>query len=591
VDPLGIDVVLLTTDRGTQVWRYWHGQWKQARTNPWSVTSAIDPERNTIDIGVNRDLLPSVRGPWRAFGVLGIQNPQGGTWFDGSEEIYDLAFVGDEPTALWQDAQQGDILGGPRVPTNDGLTSTRAAAVLDWRKVFGGRTELADARSPGFHTYLYKSALDLPEGRTDPNPQVSTQHEYLGPYQPYLVFIPEQKPAGNPMTVWLHGANNNHLQSIFEAGFYVGTARAGSPDWYLVPMFQEDAQIQAALPATIQISVLGRGETLGYQGISEIDVLEATEDAVRRLGIDRNRITLSGASMGGIGTYRLATLYPDLWAAAIPAIGSGAAVRPLFTNLRNVPVRQLNGRLDSGALGPPSEQDAVTLDQLGYDHKYWLADDRGHEIPGYYGCVFAQTATQKVRNPDPHEVVYRVDPALFQEDPTRDVSIRYDSAYWVSGIAVHGSTPGQVTARSLAIPHTQEGLVRASTVGENKTAGRDLCGPNPTFAPGWSPVHPLGESWLERSLTRVPGAAQPLQNALEVELTGLAAVTFDLGRAHIDTRHATVTVTTDAPVDVTLTGVRWGTRATLDGARSGWSHGGRLRVSVPAGTHAISLDR
>ena len=155
-------------------------------------------------------------------------------------------------------------------------------------------------------------------------------------------------------------------------------------------MFQEDAQIQAALPATIQISVLGRGETLGYRGISEIDVFEATEDAIDRL---RHRPRPRDAQRRVDGRHRdvpaRPRCIPDRWAAAIPAIGSGAAVRPLFPNLRNVPVRQLNGRLDNGALGPPSEEDAVTLDALGYDHKYWLGNDRGHEIPGYYGCVFA----------------------------------------------------------------------------------------------------------------------------------------------------------------------------------------------------------
>jgi hypothetical protein len=179
---------------------------------------------------------------------------------------------------------------------------------------------------------------------------------------------------------------------------------------------------------------------------------------------------------------------------------------------------------------------------------------------------------------------------LFQEDPSRDVSIRYDAAYWVSGIVVHGATPGQVTARSLAIPHAEETLVRRSVTGENQTAGRDLCGPNPAFAPGWSPVHPNGETWLERSLTREPGAALPRENVLEVELTNVAAVTLDLRRARIDTRRdATIRVSTDAPVELTLAGAGWGTRVKVDGERAGWSRH-RVRVALPAGTHTIELD-
>ena len=40
--------------------------------------------------------------------------------------------------------------------------------------------------------------------------------------------------------------------------------------------------------------------------------------------IDDNRIYLMGHSMGGIGTWKLAPKYPDIWAAIAPFSGSGA---------------------------------------------------------------------------------------------------------------------------------------------------------------------------------------------------------------------------------------------------------------------------
>ena len=282
------------------------------------------------------------------------------------------------------------------------------------------------------------------------------------------------------MTVWLHGANNNHLQSIFEAGFYVGTRR-GQRGLVPRPDVPGGRTIDAALPATIQISVLGRGETLRLPGHQRDRRVRGHRRRERRLGIDPDRVTISGASMGGIGTYRLGHALPGPLVGGVPAIGSGEAMRPLFPNLRNVPVRQLNGRLDNGALGPPSEQDAVTLDALGYDHKYFLGNDRGHEIPGYYGCVFATTASRRsATRTRTRSCTGSIRPSS-RKTRRRDVSIRYDSAYWVSGIRVHGTTPGQVTARSLAIPHTEETITRSILTGENQTAGHDLCGPNPTF--------------------------------------------------------------------------------------------------------------
>ena len=87
-----------------------------------------------------------------------------------------------------------------------------------------------------------------------------------------------------------------------------------------------------------------------------------------------------------------------------------------------------------------------------------------------------------------------------------------------------------------------------------------------------------------------PGAPQPRANALEAELTNLDAVTFDLDRARLSSRWgAEVRVTTDTEVSVKLVGVGWRTRIKLDGAGVGSSWKGRARVTVPPGTHTISI--
>ena len=39
--------------------------------------------------------------------------------------------------------------------------------------------------------------------------------------------------------------------------------------------------------------------------------------------IDENHIYLMGHSMGGIGTWKIAAKYPDVWAAIAPFSGSG----------------------------------------------------------------------------------------------------------------------------------------------------------------------------------------------------------------------------------------------------------------------------
>ena len=578
---LGVEELVVVSTDGAELWSYTAGAW----STTGAFYAAVDPDANVMETVVPSNLLDiPAEGTWRAFGVLGILNSAGGSWLDSSEAIYDLAFVGDEPFVRWQENRQADILAGE-------LASSNAAAEIDFEKITAQTTELFDGMSPGWHTCLHHSALDLPEGVNLPDAAEPWQHEFLGPYQPYMVFIPEELPEGNPLTVYLHGADQNHLQSIFVVPIgYVGTARQQSEDLYLIGMFQQDAALDESVPATIQVFPLGRGETLGYQGISEVDVLEVLADAIERFDIDPNRVSLQGSSMGGVGAYRLGLLYPDLWASILPHIGTGQSYRDMFQNLRNVPVRQINGLQDSAALGAASEGDADRLEELGYDYHYWLVDDRGHEAAAYYRCVFEQAALDFERNPNPYQVVYTVDPALFNVDPTRDLDLRYDSAYWVSGIAVSDdAAPGTVDAVSNALPHSTETVDADDTTRNNKVDGQDLCGPNPAFAPGWTPVHPDGESWRERWLVRVPGTPEQTSNDLQATLTNVRSVAFDLQQAGITTlEEAAVNISTDSAVAVTLKGLAYDARVLLDGAVVAIADSdNQATVNLPAGDHEL----
>jgi len=579
---LGVEKLVVVSSDGAKLWSYAGQTWSASEM----FAATVDPVLNVMKTVVPSSLLDTPEeGIWRAFAVLGIRNASGGSWLDGSEPIYDLAFVGDEPFVRWQENRQADILAGL-------LPSSNAAADIDFQKMTDGTTELVDGKSPGWHTYLHHSALNLSEGVNLPDPDKPWQHEFLGPYQPYMVFVPEVLPEGNPLTVYLHGADNNHLQSIFVVPLgYVGTARQQSEDLYLIGMFQPDVTLDTSVPVTIQVYPLGRGETLRYEGISEVDVLEVLADAIERLDIGPDRVSLQGSSMGGVGAYRLGVLYPDLWASILPHIGTGVAYRDvLFPNLRNVPVLQINGFLDSGQLGPPSEGDADRLDELGYQYHYWLVNDRGHECPAYYRCVFEHAALDFTRNPNPYQVVYTVDPALFNVDPTRGLDLRYDSAYWVSGIEVgNDAMPGTVDVVSNALPHSTETIERNEVTRNNQVDGQDLWGPNPAFAPGWSPTHPDGESWRERSLVRVPGSAEPTSNDLQAKLTNIGAVTLDLNRAGIGAgEDCTIDVSTDSAVIVTLKGLDRNAGAVLQGVLLGAANDqGQATFELPAGDHQV----
>lgn len=60
--------------------------------------------------------------------------------------------------------------------------------------------------------------------------------------------------------------------------------------------------------------------------------------------IDNTRVYLTGNSMGGYGTWALATLYPDWFAAVMPICGGG--IGGFAKNLVNLPIRTFHGLRD-----------------------------------------------------------------------------------------------------------------------------------------------------------------------------------------------------------------------------------------------------
>ena len=116
-----------------------------------------------------------------------------------------------------------------------------------------------------------------------------------GTAQPFMVTIPKDycPRKAYALEVSLHGASGSHLGDTEPS----------------VPGFR--------------LNVLGRSPYGGYFGLSEVDVLEAIDYVRGHWNIDPDRIHLVGASMGGLGTFVLASRFPDLFASARPICGGG----------------------------------------------------------------------------------------------------------------------------------------------------------------------------------------------------------------------------------------------------------------------------
>ena len=89
--------------------------------------------------------------------------------------------------------------------------------------------------------------------------------------------------------------------------------------------------------------------------------------------VDENRIYLMGHSMGGIGTWKVAAKYPDVWAAIGPISGSG--VPATIERFRSIPEVVVHGDNDATVNVSGSRNMVEKMKELGVDVKYI-------EVPG-----------------------------------------------------------------------------------------------------------------------------------------------------------------------------------------------------------------
>jgi hypothetical protein len=132
----------------------------------------------------------------------------------------------------------------------------------------------------------------------------------LGLYVP-----PSYKPGDGkkyPLVVGLHGMNSYPL-SMMRALFGMDDEKkeAAWKDRHPVPVPDVDAFV---------ITPYAHGNTM-YWEIGEDDVLYMMRWAAKVFPIDETRITVTGPSMGGIGSASLPFRYPNVFAAAAPLCG------------------------------------------------------------------------------------------------------------------------------------------------------------------------------------------------------------------------------------------------------------------------------
>jgi pimeloyl-ACP methyl ester carboxylesterase len=226
-----------------------------------------------------------------------------------------------------------------------------------------------------------------------------------------------------PLVVYLHGFNQDNPEYI---------------NWWSADKRHDPSSDKYDV---IFIEPHGRGNTQ-YLGIGDRDVLKCIEMAKQRFNVDDDRVYLVGSSMGGYGTWNVATRHPELFAAIAPIYGGGdyhvnisqnnlkkMSAWEIFFNDKSSSTSQLESLVNMPILVSHGDQDQSVnvnlsrylvrmLQRWDYDVRYIEVPGKGHTELGLWDQMIPWLLEHK-RNASPRQVRIRA------------ADLRTASAYWV----------------------------------------------------------------------------------------------------------------------------------------------------------------
>jgi poly(3-hydroxybutyrate) depolymerase len=133
-----------------------------------------------------------------------------------------------------------------------------------------------------------------------------------GSLQPYTVFVPKDydRKTPRPLLLLLHGSGGDQWEIPQAAANLDGRS-----------VFRGALEEKLQEPTFLLCAPLARGPS-GYEQIAEVDVLQMLDEIQRDYRVDPNRVYAMGWSMGGAGSYLMASRFTDRFAAVMPIAGS-----------------------------------------------------------------------------------------------------------------------------------------------------------------------------------------------------------------------------------------------------------------------------
>ncbi len=395
---------------------------------------------------------------------------------------------------------------------------------------------------------------------------------FYGRHQPYGLYVPSTYGGRKrlPAALVLHGLGGSHSSYNSQPGFLADMGEGEGSGGSLPPMFL--------------ITPLARGSSF-YADWGEADTLAVLDDVQRRFHIDADRLYLTGYSMGGYGVYRLASLYPDRFAAAgvwagytgeflgayltsprtlagdptgqadaitettrpvtsTLGVGGGRQGKanigdPVDTleNLRHLPLVHLAGTNDEIVPTPGQYAAGRRLAELGYRSRFDL-------YPGYEHLTFAIVDDWKQvrawlgnsrRETEPRDIVYKFSDGWTLPGLAPKLGLRHGDVWWLRGLAMR--------------KHTDDALALATI----KATSRGVPARSEPVAKGMTPAT-APTPHIQQLVSWGTGERLRTENRLDLFMEGVGKATVQMGRARLRPCGLVLDLSTDGRAVVRLNG-------------------------------------
>lgn len=609
----GIDQALVVSSRGAWLVNPLTGLRTNVVASGGSLT--VDRTAKSFIVAVPRSLLP-VSGAWRVRLAAGLADASGQTFAppyvgntsspsSTAERVYNITFrsVAQEPP-IWTDnttaaqvaaAQQllsatplGGALGlggiASSVEGNFWMENDQADTLgsgdvskfslpVDWSQLSAGTTT-PESQPTGYSARWYASRLSPGAGQVvnDGN-EGNFKPTLLERIQPYAVYVPTTYKPGHAMPLtWIeHSLEVNYNQY-------------GALDPQLI---QQLCQDRGSICATTE----GFGPAGWYYNEAETDFWQVWRALAQAYTLDPARTVITGYSMGGWASYKLAFEHPDDFAGAFsmdgpvvcgiefypgekgnafsdPACSQDGQSKPFIGNARWIPYVMDHTFADELVPVQGVISQAQVFDKLGQrydlfihtggDHLAFATEDR-------FGDAVARVG-MPVRKVNPGAFTYSWYPSL----DNAALGIGATGDYWLSGLAARDRSFGKIAT------------VDAVDQARPEPAVTDVrSGPSLVTQP---------IPGTETRLTWKLGARPAAHKRMTLTLSDVSALTLDASAARL--RLGTITLHADGTTRFTIIHLQRGTEVLEHGrvvARAG--RRGMAAVTVRSGTTVLRLVR